>query len=72
MKATKKAPLALMLVVALAVASSIGFALMSNVIYRMEIAASKHALGIWMIVEMISGFSRVSGDPINDPKPNLY
>ena len=60
-----------MFVVALAVASSTGFVLMSNVIYRMEIAASKHASDTRMIVQTTDGFSRVSGDPINDPKPNL-
>jgi hypothetical protein len=61
-----------MFLVAFAVASSLGFVLMSNVIPSIEIWAPKHALDISMIVQMTVKFSRVSGDPINDPKPNLY
>ena len=68
MTATKIAPLVLICVVALAVASSVGFALVTGIGQKMEVGLSKR-IEASSSVSLLS-FVKPLGDPINDPKPN--
>lgn len=69
-KATRILPLVLVCIVALAAASTIGFALWSNAIQHLEIAAQKGTFSVQGYAEAISKNIRIRGDPIDNPKPN--
>lgn len=70
MKATKIAAFVLMSIVALAVASTVGLALLSNMIPTMETTASKSTSQTYKVAQAFVRPIRVKGDPIDDPKPN--
>lgn len=68
-KPTNIVPFVLLCVVALAVASSIGIALLPNIAPRLELKSSqdtlKHAPTMAKIIHIM-------GDPIDDPRPNKH
>ena len=70
MKATRIARLVLMCVVSLAVASTIGLALLSNISPHMDTMASKDFLDSPTLARSMAQRILPLGDPIDDPKPN--
>ena len=70
MKATKIAAFVLMSIVALAVASTVGLALLSNMIPTVETTTSKSTSQTCKAEQAFGHPIRLKGDPIDDPKPN--
>jgi len=70
LRQTRILPLVLVCIVAFAAASTIGFAVWSNIIQHDETAPHEGTIDVHTFAKTAVLNMRVLGDPINNPKPN--
>jgi len=71
-KATRMTRLALLCIVSLAVASTIGLAILSTIVPHIDVTTLKDFMNAPKLTRSVAQKILPMGDPIDDPKPNKH